>query len=305
MTLLRLLFVWIFVALLPQICVAQQWQVSLVDSFPKIGAAVKIGKGAAIDTDFQNNIFVLDRGNHQLLKFGLDGKLLDQIGGFGRGNDGFDNPSDLVANTSLDVFVADYFNRRVVRFDKNLNFLSQLTSELDPPYDFDRVLSVAVSPQYDLFLLEDRDNRIIKFNRFSEATAVLGGMDDPYAQLLEPTDLALDANLQLYVADPGQQAIVVFDYLGNYLRKIEHPAFEQPRAISFDSKDNLLITDTAKRCIFVFEKGLRFSGIIDVGLLQRDITGAVKINAEKQKKQYVVVLGNNRCFLLEVTQTSP
>ena len=283
---------------------AAEWKLALLDSFPKSteDSGFAIIKATAIDLDFQGNVYILDRGRHQLLKFSPEGRPIKQIGGFGNAEESFDDPRDVFARTPLDVFIADYNNARVVRYDKNLNFLSKLTSVFQPPFDFERVLSVAVSPQYDLFLLEDSQNRVIKFSRFSDPTAAFGGFDDPYGQLLEPTDLALDGNDRVFVADPGQPAIVVFDYLGNYLTRIDHPDFQTPAALFWGADKNLYVADRGGRQIFVFAQGTRFSGVIDLKKQASGLVGVACVAASPEKPRRLYVLGVRHCFVFKTRE---
>jgi len=283
---------------------AVDWELTLLDSFPKSpeDSEFAITKAAAIDLDFQGNVYILDRGRHQLLKFSSDGHLIKQIGGFGNAEESFDDPRDVFARTPLDVFIADYNNARVVRYDKNLNFLSELTSVFQPPFDFERVLSVAVSPQYDLFLLEESQNRVIKFSRFSEPTVAFGGFDDPYGQLLEPTDLALDGNNRLFVADPGQPAIVVFDYLGSYLTRIDHPDFQTPSALFWSADEKLYVTDRGRKQVFVFAHGTRFSGVINLTKQAPGLVGVASFIASPDKSQLLYVLGVSRCYVFQMNE---
>ncbi len=282
---------------------AGEWQPALLDSFPKKNEAVSIRKAAAIDIDFEGNVYILDRGRHQLLKFSPAGRLLKQIGGFGNAEETFDDPRDVFARTPLDVFVADYNNARVVRYDKNLNFLSQLTSGLDPPFNFERVLSVTVSSQYDLFLLDEFNSRVIKFTRFSEPAVAFGGFDETYGQLLSPTDLALDGSNRLFVADPAQPAIVVFDYLGNYLTRIEHPGFQQPSALFYAADQRLYVADSGTNRILIFEQGRKFAGALDVSSITRQLAGVAVQAAAGRKAGRLFVLGAQRCWVLELHPT--
>ncbi len=283
---------------------AADWKLTLLDSFPKSpeDSEFTISKAAAIDLDFQGNVYILDHGRHQLLKFSPDGRLIKQIGGFGNAEESFDDPRDVFARTPLDVFIADYNNARVIRFDKNLNFLSELTSAFQPPFNFERVLSVAVSSQYDLFLLEESQNRVIKFSRFSEPTVAFGGFDDPYGQLLEPTDLALDGNNRLFVADPGQPAIVVFDYLGNYLTHIKHPDFQDPAAVFWSADEKLYVADRRRRKIFVFVKGIKFYGVINLANQVPELVGIASQAGAVSKPGLFYVLSANRCYKFEIAE---
>jgi DNA-binding beta-propeller fold protein YncE len=294
-------FFYILVYCYSGVCWAQQWQAVLLDSFPRSDSSVKISDAVAISVDLQNQIYIVDRANHQLLKFALSGKLLDQVGGFGKGAQTFDNPTDVFATAALDVFVADYNNQRVVRFDKNLNFISELVSQDVPPYDFGRVLSVVVSPQYDLFILEESQNRIIKFNRFSEAVGVMGGLDDPYAQLLAPTDLAIDRKLQIYVCDPAQKALVIFDYLGNFVTKITHPQFLAPKQVFIDWQDRIFVTDTERNEIFMFDPNRKFIGVITVPATMDKLRGCVGLPTAEKQPLRLILLSAGQYYLSEIT----
>ncbi|NIS47836.1 MAG: hypothetical protein GWN00_06725, partial [Aliifodinibius sp.] len=158
----------------------------MINSFPAPDSKTEIFQGVAIDIDFESNLYIVDRGKHQLLKFDRNGRLIKSIGGFGEGEEQFDDPRDVYAQKTVNVYVADYNNNRVVRYDKNLNFINALSSRWPPPFQFDRVLSIAVSSQSDLFLLEDGEKKVIKFNRFSEPAEAFGGIHETYGQLLEP-----------------------------------------------------------------------------------------------------------------------
>ena len=266
-------FFYILVCCYSGVCWAQQWQAVLLDSFPRSDSSVKISDAVAISVDLQNQIYIVDRANHQLLKFALSGKLLDQVGGFGKGAQTFDNPTDVFATAALDV----------------------------PPYDFGRVLSVVVSPQYDLFILEESQNRIIKFNRFSEAVGVMGGLDDPYAQLLAPTDLAIDRKLQIYVCDPAQKALVIFDYLGNFVTKITHPQFLAPKQVFIDWQDRIFVTDTERNEIFMFDPNRKFIGVITVPATIDKLRGCVGLPTAEKQPLRLILLSAGKYYLSEIT----
>lgn len=264
---------------------------------------ITIRKAAALDLDFAGNIYIIDRGRHQLLKFSPAGELVDQVGGFGQAAEQFDDPRDVDAHTTLDVFVADYNNNRVVRFDKNLNFLNALSSQWPDPYHFEQVISLAVSSQYDLFLLEENAKRVIKFSRFSEPTAAFGGIYETFGQLLEPVQMCIDGSQRLFVSDPAQGAVVVFDYLGNFVSSLTHPDLAAPAGMCWGEDQRLYVVNRGTADIFVFSKTLAFRNrislkeygdeIIDVGLKQE----------QNQPAKRLYALTRNRCLIFRVSET--
>ena len=279
------------------------WQINPLGSFPDASSKqVQIVKASAIDIDGDGNIYIIDRGQHQLLKYTPDGRLIKPIGGFGRASEQFDDPRDINAHATLDIFIADYNNNRVMRFDKNLNFISSLTSQWPEPFDFEQVISIALSSQYDLFLLENSSKKIIKFSRFAEPAESFGGIYETYGQLLEPEQLALDGSRRLFVTDPGQGATIVFDYLGNYITQIEHPDLQQPSGIHWGSGKYLYIVNRDTPDIFIFTRHLKFAGKIS---LPNDTDLIVDVALRYDKKnnsRTIYILSQNRCMLFDLRQ---
>ncbi len=274
--------------------------VRLVNRIPPDDKSITIRNATAIDIDFAGNVFIIDRDRNQLLKFSPDGQLLDQVGGFGQASEQFADPLDVVAQTPLDVFVADYNNNRVVRYDKHLNFLNTLTSRWPEPYNFERVISIAVSQQYDLFLLEESSRKIIKFSRFSEPTAAFGGIYETYGQLLEPVQMCLDGSQRLFVSDPAQQAIVVFDYLGNFVQTLSHPDLSSPSGLAWGDDKRLYVVNQGTADIYIFSQHLKFLGIISLSShVEEVIDVAIKSGKDNSAKK-ILALGDRECFVFQI-----
>jgi hypothetical protein len=253
----------------------------------------------AIDLDSEGNIFIVDRGRHRLVKYDNQRVLVKEIGGFGDGTEQFSEPTDVCARPTLNIYVSDYNNNRVVRFDSNLNFLNEFSTDSDSPYHFEMPLSVGVSGQYDIFILEDLHKRVIKFNRFNQPLAAFGDASDNIGQLLSPRQICLGGESDVYVSDPGRKAVTVFDYLGNFLREVAHPDFEQPGGISCTFQDLLLVADSGSGKVYFFKNGKIFSEIFDPA--SEDITpvDVCLWQMKGSRKQKLYVLTSKRCFVYE------
>jgi len=254
---------------------------------------------AAIDIDQAGNIYIIDRARHRLLKCSPIGIVIEEVGGFGTDPEKFDDPRDVSSFATLDVFVADFNNNRIVRFDRNLNFLSTLNSQYDPPYDFEQVLSVAVSSQYGLFLLDNVQKKIIKFSRFSEPVETFGGLSETYGQLLDPVQITLDSGKRLFVTDPGQKAVIVFDYLGNYIRDLKHPEMQHPHGLYWGAGERLYVIDRDSNQLFVFSKDLGFLSKSKLDLyLKGAVDVAVRYNKSEDSRK-IYILTPEECFVFE------
>ncbi|MEL6820521.1 MAG: NHL repeat-containing protein [Calditrichota bacterium] len=266
----------------------------------RLASIVKLESSSAIASDIQGLIYIVDRGRHQLLQFHPDSMAIFSVGGFGQSLEEFDDPRDLSV-TTLDVFVADYNNSRISRFDRELNALSELRSIQDPPFDFDRALSVAVSSQLDLFILEDGSKKIIKFDRFSSPTVTFGGIFETYGQLLDPQQIELDGKSRLFVSDPAQGAIVVFDYLGNYVRNLEHPDLTQPKALHWSNDKMLFAADSESANIFLFSESLSFIQSFTINTSGEAIIDITSWRDTSSKKQFLYILLPESCLRYEIT----
>lgn len=275
-------------------------ELQLKSSFDaKTSQAGPLINATAIDIDNMGNVYIIERTRHRLIKFSSEGSILKEVGGFGTAPEKFDDPRDISSFSTLDIFVADFNNNRIVRFDRNLNFLSNLTSQYDPPFDFEQVLSVAVSSQYELFLLDNVEKKIVKFSRFSEPIEAFGGINESYGQLLDPFQLTLDSGKRLFVSDPAQNAIIVFDYLGNYLMNLEYPEMQQPYGLYWGAGDRLYAIDKSSNQLFVFSKELKFIGKI---ILSRYLKNAVDVAVNYDKaynSRIIYILTPEKCFIFE------
>ncbi|GEM_PF-2398837 len=280
---------------------AEGWQVTLIDSFPRPGRNVPgFEKAAAIDIDFAGNLYIIDRGRHRLLKYTAAGDFVKEIGGFGNAAEQFDDPRDVFAHTTLDVFIADFNNNRVVRYDKNLNFLNNLNSQYPEPYQFDRVLSVAVSSQYDLFLLEDGEKKIIKFSRFSQPTETFGGIHETFGQLLDPVQMAIQDSKHVFVSDPAQHGVVVFDYLGNYITILQHPKMIQPTGLHWGEDRRLYVADPSANAIFVFSENLKFQSVLTLPSPAKGVVDVALWFHKEDGTRRLYALSNTRCWILKL-----
>jgi DNA-binding beta-propeller fold protein YncE len=90
----------------------------------------------------------------------------------------------------------------------------------------------------------------------------LGGEQIPDGRIAEPAGLAVSGDGQrLYVADPLQHKVFIFDFETKKLRKIESVGY--PTGLALDDQENIYVVDGVKKVISVFDRG---------GLFLRDIT---------------------------------
>jgi NHL repeat len=110
--------------------------------------------------DSHGNIFVSDGyGNSRVVKISPGGKWVKTVGTYGNGQDQFNLPHGICADSQDNIYVADRTNRRIQVYDADLNYKRTITHVASP-------WTVCVnpgSPQY-LFSGDGSTGRIYKFD---------------------------------------------------------------------------------------------------------------------------------------------
>ncbi|HMN48288.1 MAG TPA: NHL repeat-containing protein [Ignavibacteriaceae bacterium] len=164
-------------------------------------------------------IYVTDKGSNEAFLLDTLGNEMKSFGGYGWGDNSFDDPADVFADP-LTVYVADKNNHRIKRFDKNLNFISSLyTRDSDDSREsFGYPLSCATSNQGDLYLIDSENKRAMKFDFNGNFKQDFGGFDAGNFMLSNPKQLAIASNNNIFIID--EDKIIVFDQYGNGIVKI-------------------------------------------------------------------------------------
>ena len=126
------------------------------------------GNEHGLRIDSQDNVWITDNGDHQVMKFDRQGKLLLTLGVKGeKGTDSthFYRPADLAFSPAGDVYVADgYGNSRVVKFTKDGKYLLDWGTPGTGRSEFNTVHSVAVDSSGTVYVSDRENNRIQIFD---------------------------------------------------------------------------------------------------------------------------------------------
>jgi DNA-binding beta-propeller fold protein YncE len=135
--------------------------------------------GMRVDRD--GNIWVTDNGDHQVMKFTRDGKLLLTLGQKGKaGTDAktFNRPTDIAFMPNGDFFVSDgYGNSRVVKFNAKGEYLLDWGKKGTKAGDFNTPHSIGVDAKNRVYVSDRENNRIQIFDangKFLKEWATLG-----------------------------------------------------------------------------------------------------------------------------------
>ena len=122
--------------------------------------------GLRVDRD--NNVWVTDNGDHQVMKFSNEGQVLLTLGIKGKaGTDGrtFNRPTDIAFAKNGDFYVSDgYGNSRVVKFSRDGKYLLAWGKRGTAPGEFNTPHSVAVDSRGTVYVSDRENNRIQIFD---------------------------------------------------------------------------------------------------------------------------------------------
>ena len=203
-----------------------------------------IGNAHALRIDGDDNVWVTDHGDHRVLKFSPEGKLLLALGRAGSAGDGideFNKPTDVAFGANGEIYVSDgYGNNRIMKFTPNGGFLAQWGKAGKGNGEFDLPHTIVVD-QRGRVLVGDRENdRIQVFESTGKHVATWPGF--------APFGLAFDSQGHLFVADGRANKILQLDdhgkIVGSWGQEGKGPEeFQLPHMLATDVGGNLYVAE--------------------------------------------------------------
>jgi DNA-binding beta-propeller fold protein YncE len=130
------------------------------------------GNEHGLRVDPEDNIWITDNGDHQVMKFDRSGKVLLTLGIKGKaGTDEktFNRPTDIAFARTGDFYVSDgYGNSRVVKFSKQGKYLMTWGKRGTGPGEFNTPHSIAVDSKGRVYVSDRENNRIQIFDANGE-----------------------------------------------------------------------------------------------------------------------------------------
>jgi sugar lactone lactonase YvrE len=156
----------------------------------------------AVRVDAQDNIWAVDRGSSNIVKFDSAGRFLQVLsrkpesvnpmgggagGGRGIQGDNFNRPTDIAWDAQGNMFVSDgYTNARIVKLDKTGRFIKTWGSKGSGPGQFDMPNSVAVDSRGNVYVADLGNRRIQVFDNDGNFKSETAGPGAPWALCISP-----------------------------------------------------------------------------------------------------------------------
>ena len=217
-----------------------------------------------IAVDETGNVLVADTGNGRIEKFSPTGAFLSIIGTKGSGQGQFAQPNGIATDRVGNIYVADAGNHRVLKLKSDGTFIAEWKG---PELGFYGPRHIAIGPDNSIYVVDQGNNRIVKFNPDGEVLASWGSKGNGAGEFNDPTSVAVDpATNKIYVADPRNKWIQVFDSAGKFVTKWSMPEWGQPvgfEDLAIDSQTGrLYASSTHLDAVLVFDlNGTRIGNV--------------------------------------------
>ncbi len=219
-------------------------------------------KGMAVDA--HGNVLVADTNNGRIEKFSPNGAFLDVIGVKGTGYGQLGAPNGIAIDRAGNIYVADAFKHVVEKLAPDGTVIDEWKG---PPPGFYGPRRIAIGPDDSVYVVDQGRTRIAKFNPDGKMLAVWGSKGKGDGQFDDPTSATVDPKTnRVYVADPLNRRIQVFDSEGHFLTKWLVP--EWGRSFGFEDvaidsmRDRLYASSANMNSVLVFGlNGTRMSSL--------------------------------------------
>jgi DNA-binding beta-propeller fold protein YncE len=198
------------------------------------------------------------------------------------------------------IYVADGFNHWVQKLAPDGTFIAEWKG---PEPGFYGPRRIAIGPDDSIYIVDQGHNRIAKLNSNGESLATWGRKGDGDGEFNDPTSVAIDpATNKVYVADPRNKRIQIFDQSGKFLEKWPVPEWGEPAGLedlAIDSKvARLYASSTHMDSVLVFDpKGTRSGSLTPKPPTK--LEGAVAL-ALFDRKLYVLSMTANRVSVIDL-----
>jgi DNA-binding beta-propeller fold protein YncE len=223
------------------------------------------GKGAGkgefdspigIAVDPSGNILVADTNNGRIEKFSSTGAFLSIIGMKGSGHGQLGEPNGIAFDRAGNIYVAEVgSNHRVQKLAPDGTFIAEWKG---PDLGFYGPRRIAIGPDDSIYVVDQGHTRIVKFSPDGHVLSSWGSKGSGDGQFNDPTSVAVDSTSgKVYVADPINKRIQVFDQNGKFLTKWVVAEWAQPAGfedLAIDSKAGRLYASSAHtNAVLIFD----------------------------------------------------
>ena len=211
-------------------------------------------QGVAVDNN--DNIYIVDHGNHRIQKFNSTGAFIAHMSS--------SNPLQFSYPIGIDfnkkngkLYVCDQCNHRVQVIETNLTYHSSFGRLGSGSGQFKNPFDVAFDSSGNVHIADHSNYRIQVFTPEGKLIRKFGSRGSGPGQFNGPYGVALDSSDMIYVADFYNHHICVFSPEGQFLKSFGSEGeaqgqFKRPHMVCVDENAFILVSDSQNNRIQMF-----------------------------------------------------
>jgi DNA-binding beta-propeller fold protein YncE len=253
-----------------------------------------------IAVDGNGNVLIADTNNSRIEKFSPSGLFLGAMGIKGTGYGQLGAPNGIAIDKLGNIYVADASKHVVEKLAPDGTVLEEWKG---PSPGFYGPRRIAIGAENEIYIVDQGRTRIVKFSPDGQVLAVWGSKGNGDGQFDDPTSVAVDLKTnKVYVADPINRRIQVFDSNGKFLTKWLVPEWGRLHGfedLALDSNTGRLYASSANiDSVLIFDlNGNRISSVMPKPPERLDGPSALAL---AEGKLYVLNMIGNRVTVISL-----
>ncbi|XP_064384908.1 tripartite motif-containing protein 3-like [Halichondria panicea] len=208
----------------------------------------KLSNAHGVTVDKDNNMYVMEYGNHRVNKFSSDGEFVAAVGSPGSGNLQFTNPVGICYNRrDNDLYVVDQCNHRIQVLSTDLTFIRCFGTRGNGNGQLQSPLFAAFDSANNLYVTDHGNHRVQVFTAEGQFLGTFSQKANGQ-KLSRPYAIAIDSSDTVYVSENGPHHVSVFTSQGAYITTFGGPGTKEGQfygiyGLSIDRNDSVVVSD--------------------------------------------------------------
>src|SRR6266567_4217807 len=243
-----------------------------------------------IAVDGNGNILVADTNNARIEKFAPSGTFLGVMGIRGIGYGQLGAPNGIAVDRAGNIYVADAARHRVEKLAPDGNVIDEWKGP-DPGFYGPR--RIAIGPDHSIYVVDQGHTRIVKFSPDGRVLTFWGSKGSGDGQFDDHTSVTVDPKTnRVFVADPINKRIQVFDSNGHFLTKWLIP--EWGRSHGFED----LVIDSKTGRLYASSANMNFLLVYDLN--GKRVSSLTPRTGERLDGPSALALVNSKLYVLNM-----
>lgn len=204
-------------------------------------------RGIAVDTN--DNILIVDGGNHRLQKFNRNVEFVASVGTMGSGLNQFMYPTGIAISKRRMIYVCDRDNGRIQILNADLTFSGSFGQRGDAAGQFSAPLGLTLDSRSNVYIADSGNHCIQVYTEDGRYLRKFGSRGSGQGKLYYPSAVCMESEDTLHVVD-GNGRVCVFSCEGQFLQTFGELRYAC--GIAVDRRGQVYVSDSGNNRLQVF-----------------------------------------------------